>query len=110
MAYALTANNPSMIAMLGPGYELEDYNLGTAFAMDMLIFTAIAAGIMNILLVGKSTRADEESGLTEVIRSLPIGRLSNLSATMIGHNDNQCIACLILQDWDCSHLESIALI
>ena len=83
MAYALTANNPSMVAMLGPGYELEDYNLGTAFAMDMLIFTAIAAGIMNILLVGKSTRADEEDGLTEVIRSLPIGRLSYLSATMI---------------------------
>ena len=76
MAYALTANNPSMVAMLGPGYALEDYNLGTAFAMDMLIFTAIAAGIMNILLVGKSTRADEENGLTEVIRSLPIGRLS----------------------------------
>jgi ABC-2 type transport system permease protein len=83
MAYALTANNPSMVAMLGPGYALEDYNLGTAFAMDMLIFTAIVAGIMNILLVGRSTRADEEDGLTEVIRSLPIGRLSYLSATMI---------------------------
>ena len=83
MAYALTADNPSMVAMLGPGYEMEDYNLGTAFAMDMLIFTAIAAGIMNILLVGRSTRADEEDGLTEVIRSLPIGRLSYLSATML---------------------------
>ena len=23
MAYALTANNPSMVAMLGPGYELR---------------------------------------------------------------------------------------
>ena len=95
MAYALTANNPSMVAMLGPGYELEDYNLGTAFAMDMLIFTAIAAGIMNILLVGKSTRADEESGLTEVIRSLPIGRLSILKCNHDRYDDNQCITCLI---------------
>ena len=83
LAYALTADNPSMVAMLGPGYEMEDYNLGTAFAMDMLIFTAIAAGVMNVLLVGRSTRADEEDGLTEVIRSLPIGRLAYLSATMM---------------------------
>ena len=110
MAYALTANNPSMVAMLGPGYELEDYNLGTAFAMDMLIFTAIAAGIMNILLVGKSTRADEESGLTEVIRSLPIGRLSNLSATMIVMTINQCITRLLYRIGFVSRLESIALI
>lgn len=83
MAYALTADNPSMVAMLGPGYNMEDYNLGTAFAVDMLIFTAIAAGIMNILIVGRSTRADEEDGRTEVILSLPVGRLSYLSATML---------------------------
>jgi ABC-2 type transport system permease protein len=84
LAYALTMSNPAMKAMLGPGYALEDYaTVGPILGTDMLIFTAIAIAIMNILFVGRSTRADEEDGRIELIRSLPVGRLSYLSAAMI---------------------------
>ena len=38
---------------------------------------------MSILLVARHTRADEEDGRIELIRSLPTGRLSNLHATML---------------------------
>lgn len=83
-AFALTMQNPAMIAMLGLGYAVEDYSaIGALFAHEMLLFTAIAVAIMNILLVIRSTRSDEEDGRTEMIRSLPVGRISYLNATMI---------------------------
>lgn len=84
-AFALTMQNPAMVAMLGPGYKAEEYlvTIGTQFAHEMLLFSVIAVAIMNILLVGSSTRTDEETGRIEVIRSLPIGRLSYLTASII---------------------------
>ncbi|OZU87447.1 ABC transporter permease [Virgibacillus indicus] len=84
-AFALTMDNPAMIAMLGPGYEEQDYlgSIGTLFTHEMLLFSAIAVAIMSILLVGRSTRADEEDGRTEMVRALPAGRLSYVSAAMI---------------------------
>ena len=84
-AFSITMDNPAMIAMLGPGYEGQDYlvSLGTLFAHEMLLFTAIAVAIMSILLVARSTRADEEDGRTEMIHALPVGRLSYVSAAII---------------------------
>ncbi|MCQ6276880.1 ABC transporter permease [Bacillus sp. V3B] len=82
LAFALTMENPAMIAMIGPVYPAVYYTIGVIFANEMLLFTAITVAIMNILLVGRSTRADEEEGRTEVIRSLPVGRLSYMSASM----------------------------
>ena len=81
MAFALTMDNPAMEAMIGPGYELEQYNTATIFANEMLLFTIIAVAVMNILLIGRSTRADEEEGQMELVRSLPVGRLSYLTAS-----------------------------
>lgn len=82
LAFALTMENPAMIAMIGPVYSTAHYTIGVIFANEMLLFTAIAVAIMNILLVGRSTRADEEEGRTEVVRSLPVGRLSYMSASL----------------------------
>eukprot|EP00130_Batrachochytrium_dendrobatidis_P008449 XP_006683324.1 hypothetical protein BATDEDRAFT_93078 [Batrachochytrium dendrobatidis JAM81] len=81
-AFSLTMGNPAMIAMLGVGYD-DFATIGSLFAQEMLLFTAIAFAIMNILLVGRSTRADEEDGRVELIRSLPVGRLAYLNGTMI---------------------------
>lgn len=76
-------SNPAMIAMLGPAYGLDNYTNGAMFSQMMLLFTIIAVAIMNIFLVTKYTRKEEEEGRSEVIRSLPVGRLSNLSAVML---------------------------
>lgn len=81
-AIAETMRNPAMTAMVGPGYGLNNYTAGAMMAHQMLLFTAIAVAIMSILLVTRHTRADEEDGRIEMIRSLPVGRLSNLSATI----------------------------
>jgi len=83
MAYVETVNNPAMIAMMGPVYGAENYTVGAMFSNTMLLWVIIAAAIMNILLVIRHTRGDEEKGRIEVVRSLPAGRLANLNATMI---------------------------
>ncbi len=79
---ALTMNNPAMIALCGPIYGTADYTVGAMIANEMILFTLLAVAIMNIFLVIRHTRRDEERGRIEVIRSLPVGRLSNLAATM----------------------------
>lgn len=83
MGFALTMGNPAMIAMLGPNYTLEDYNIGAVFASEMLLFTAVAVGVMNILIVSSSTRDDEEEGRLEIVRALPVGRLAYITASGI---------------------------
>jgi ABC-2 type transport system permease protein len=82
-AIAETMRNPAMTAMIGPGYGLDDYTAGPMMAHQMLLFTAIVVAIMSILLVARHTRADEEEGRIELIRSLPVGKLSNASATVL---------------------------
>lgn len=83
LAVAETMRNPAMTAMVGQGYGLDNYTVGAMMSHQMLLFTAIAVAIMSILLVTRHTRADEEEGRIELIRSFPVGRLSNLSATVI---------------------------
>lgn len=81
-AIAETMRNPAMTAMLGIGYGLDNYTIGAMMAHQMLLFTAIAVAIMSILLVTRHTRTDEEEGRIELIRSLPVGRLSSLTAVL----------------------------
>jgi len=77
-----TMANPAMTAMLGPG-DLENYTVGAMTAHQMLLLTALVVGLMAILLVARYTRGDEEDGRLEMIRSLPVGRLSWLNATLL---------------------------
>ena len=83
MEMAAVIMNPAMIAMVGPVYGLDNFTIGSMMSVMMLVFTAIAVIVMNVLLVVRHTRADEERGRYEVVRSLPTGRLANLNATMI---------------------------
>jgi len=81
-ALAVTLDNPAMIAMMGPVFGAQNYTVGAMYAGTMLLWTAIAVAIMNIFLVIRHTRADEELGRIELLRSLPVGRLADLSAAM----------------------------
>ncbi len=83
MGMAMTMENPAMVAMCGPVYGINDYHVGAMVGNEMILFTIIAVAIMNIFLVLRHTRRDEERGRIEVVRSLPVGRLSNLTATMV---------------------------
>lgn len=79
---AETLKSPMMVAMMGPVYETGGYTVGALYVNFMFLWMAVIMGIMNIFLVVRHTRQDEERGRIEVIRSLPVGRLSNLSAVL----------------------------
>ena len=81
LAYMMT--NPALAAMVGPPLALVNDGFGALYTNLMFLFTALTVGIMNILLIVRHTRADEELGRYEVLRSLPVGRLANLSAALI---------------------------
>ena len=75
--------NPAHIAVQGPFFEANIFLTGHFFAVEMHLFTLIAVSILNIFFVMQNTRSDEEKGRYELLRSLPIGRLSTIHATMI---------------------------
>lgn len=83
MEMAVMMENPAMIAMVGPAYGVDNFTIGTMVSVMMLVFMGIAVAVMNILFVVRHTRADEERGRYEVVRSLPTGRLANLHSTMV---------------------------
>jgi len=82
-AIAETMENPAMVAMVGPNYGGADYTTGAMTAHEMLVMTAAIVALMNILLVSRHTRGDEEEGRLELVRALPVGRLSSLMASLL---------------------------
>ncbi|MFD2043300.1 ABC transporter permease [Ornithinibacillus salinisoli] len=92
---AETMENPAMIAMVGPA-DLSNYTIGVMTAHQMLLMTAVVVGLMSILLVTRHTRGDEEDGRIELIRSLPVGRLSNLNATLVVYTIINVLLALIV--------------
>ena len=80
---AETMANPAVTAMFGPAWGLDNYHYGAIMGHQMLLFTALLVAVMSILLTVRHTRGDEENGRIEVIRSLPVGRLTSLSSTVL---------------------------
>jgi ABC-2 type transport system permease protein len=93
---AETMKNPAMTAMVGQGYGLDNYTAGPMMAHQMLLFTAIVVAIMSILLVTRHTRYDEVEGRVELIRSLPLGRLANITATLVVMTVTNIILALLI--------------
>ncbi len=69
--------NAAFIAMLGPDQALN--TLGGQVAWQSVAFGIIVAGLMSMFIIGRHTRAEEESGRDELIRSAVVDR----SAPMI---------------------------
>ena len=82
-AMAQTMRNPAMTFMLGPGWGLDNYTIGAMVGHEMLLFAAMLAAIMNILVVQALTRSSEEDGRHELLLSLPVGSLSSLAAPLV---------------------------
>ena len=72
--------NPAMVAMSGPS-ELLD-TIGGEVVFEIFSYVAIVVALMNMFLVGRHTRADEETGRAELIRSARVGRDAILAAAL----------------------------
>lgn len=79
-AAALVEDNPAFIAMTGPARAVE--TLGGRTAWEILLFAAVVVALMNIFLVTRHTRAEEESGRAELLRATVVGRHAALTATL----------------------------
>lgn len=80
---ARTVDTPAMLALTGPDHYLRDYNLGSLTAHQLLAYLAVAAGVMSALTVVRHTRAEEETGRAELLRSLTVGRHAQLTAALL---------------------------
>ena len=75
--------NPAMVASVGPLFGEAPYSNGALFSAMMLLFSTIGVAVMNILLVSRHTRQDEEEGRLELVRALPVGRLAMPWAVLV---------------------------
>jgi ABC-2 type transport system permease protein len=82
-AVAGTMNTPAGIAMTGPTEYLSDYNIGSMMGHQMLGFTAVMVALMSVLLLVRHTRAEEETGRAELVRSNVVGRHAHLAAALV---------------------------
>jgi ABC-2 type transport system permease protein len=70
----LFGGNPALVAFGGPGYGFDRPNIGVVLVNETQLWGAIAIALMNVFLVNRSTRAEEDAERTDLIRSLPVGR------------------------------------
>ena len=79
-AAAAAAGNTAFIAMAGPARALD--TVGGQVAWQAAAFGAMAAGLMSMFIVGRHTRAEEESGRDELVRAGGVGRFTPLAAAV----------------------------
>ncbi|WP_031076732.1 ABC transporter permease [Streptomyces sp. NRRL WC-3742] len=79
---ANSSAGPALLAMTGPRHYLADYTWGSMLSHRMLGLLAVLAGVMSVLIVTRHTRAEEESGRAELVRSAAVGRHAQLAAAL----------------------------
>ncbi len=80
-AAAMMADNPGFIAMAGPARALD--TTGGQVAWQASAFGAVVAGLMSMFLVGRHTRAEEESGRDELLRAGAVSRHTPMTAAVL---------------------------
>lgn len=66
----------------GPAYGLDDPSYERVFAGGYLLYLLILAALMNIMLITRHTRAEEQSGRAELLRANGVGRQAPLTAAL----------------------------
>ncbi|TDD70436.1 hypothetical protein E1262_09310 [Jiangella aurantiaca] len=73
-------DNPATIALTGPAYGTDNYTFGAMTANELLVWVAITMALMSVLLMVRHTRAEEETGRTELLRAAVLGRHAGTTA------------------------------
>lgn len=60
-----------------------EVSFGGVVTAESLLYVALAVVFMNVLLVVRHTRANEENGSAELVQSAQVGRFAALTATML---------------------------
>jgi len=80
-AAASMESNAALIAMTGPARALN--TVGGQVAWQSMAFGAVVAGLMSMFIIGRHTRAEEESGRDELVRSTAVSRHAPIVAALV---------------------------
>lgn len=75
-----TLKTPAMVSLFGPFTAQPPYNSALIYAMEMMVFMGLFMAMMNIYFAVRSTRAQEDSGVLELIRAHGVGKHAPLIA------------------------------
>lgn len=82
-ARAQVAGNAATVLINGPTFTGPgQVTLGSVVASELGMMTFLAVAVMSILLVTRHTRAEEDSGRTDLVRSLANGRFAPTVAAL----------------------------
>ncbi|SDE22202.1 ABC transporter permease [Auraticoccus monumenti] len=76
---AVAAANPAFLFLRGTP---DGTSVGAVTFFQLFSFLGVLAGLMQVFLVVRHTRADEEAGRAELVGATPTGRLLPLAATL----------------------------
>lgn len=71
-------------AFNGPGFGFEQPNTGVVLVNEVALWGTIAFALMAVFMTSRHTRAEEDAGRTELLRSRMVGRYAPLLAAAIG--------------------------
>ncbi|MBU9766246.1 ABC transporter [Mycobacterium sp. TNTM28] len=74
---------PAGMMLGGPMFGVNETDLGVMMANELTFTLVIATSILAVLTVIRHTRAEEESGATELVLSSVVGRYARTSAALI---------------------------
>ena len=80
-AAVASEGNAAAIAFNGPAQALD--TLGGQIAFQVGAFGLVVVALMNLLMIGRLTRGEEEAGRLELLRSLPIGPDASTTAALL---------------------------
>ena len=80
-AAASMEGNAAFIAMAGPARALN--TVGGQVTWQATAFGAISVGLMSMFIIGRHTRAEEESGRDELVRASVVGRHAPVTAALL---------------------------
>ncbi len=105
-------DSPAATMMSGQGYGLDNYTLGAMITNEMVLWLAVPAAMMSIFLVVRHTRAEEETGRAELIRSAVVGRhaapLAALIVAVVANAGVAVLTALAMTSGDLSAADSLA--
>jgi len=80
-AAAVAQDNPAVLAFNGPAIALD--TMGGQITFQVGSFGLLVVGLMALLMTSRLTRAEEESGRMELVRSMAVGRQAPLASALI---------------------------
>lgn len=74
---------PAGMMLGGPMFGVNETDLGAMMANELTLTLIVAASILSILTVIRHTRAEEESGVAELVLSSVVGRHARTTAALV---------------------------